>query len=90
MDLFPVQQTLFFFFFSLSAGCHAYQLTVVSHSVLVGRTAVNLDRKVTWPHSKSSNSYKHTHPPTQVCVCVLSKYFQGDNMGIYEALYPLQ
>lgn len=81
---------LSFFFLFQQIVRHNYSLinTAIGHSVMVGSRAVNLDRKVTWPHSKNSNSCKHTHTPTPACVCVWSKYFQGDNMGIYEALYP--
>lgn len=61
---------------------HNYSLIsmVINHSEVVGRRAANLNRKVTWAHSNSSNSCGHTvtHTLIQVCVCV----------WIYEALYP--
>lgn len=82
--------SLSFFFLFQQIVTHNYLLInmVISHAEMVGRGAVILNRKVTWLHSKRSNSCKHMHTPTQVCVCVWSKYFQGDNMRIYEALYP--
>lgn len=39
---------------------------VISHSVVVGRGAVNLNRKVT----VCSNNFKHMHTYSSVCLCV--------------------
>lgn len=70
MDLFPVQPPLSFFslFHQIVPDIYSLTDTVISRSMMFGRTAVNLDEGVTWPHSGSSC----THTRSLKCVFACS------------------
>ena len=58
---------LLFLFQQIVAGNYSSINVVISHSVVVGKRAVNL---VTLPHCNSSNNFKHTHTCSSVCLCM--------------------